>query len=83
MQLRGDPDGIAALKELHAENKTYMKFLVGEARSNTDRTAIFTSKGGVKFALTVDVASGDLVVHPHPLAPNKGGTTIPPGGVPA
>ncbi len=64
MKLLGDSLGIAALKELHAENKTYLKFLVGEAKSNTDLTAPFTSKTGEKYNLKVDPRTGDLLVEP-------------------
>ncbi len=64
MKLVGDPEGIAQLKILHDEDKTYLKFLVGEAKSNTDLTARFKAKDGRKFKLRVDLVSGDLDVQP-------------------
>jgi hypothetical protein len=62
MQLLGDPDGIAELKVLHAQNKEYLKFLIGEARSNTDLLAPFTGKSGSKYILRLDPKTGDLHV---------------------
>ena len=62
MKLTGDAEGIAALKALHAEDKEYMKFLVGEAKSNTDLKAPFKAKDGRKFLLRLDLATGDLEV---------------------
>ncbi len=64
MKLTGDPDGIAALKALHAEDKEYMKFLVGEAKSASDLKAPFKAKDGRKFVLKLDLATGDLEVQP-------------------
>ena len=66
MQLRGDPGGIAHLKAMHQENKEYVKFLVGEARSNTDLTAPFVDKEGTKYVLRVDPGTGSLVVELGP-----------------
>ena len=62
MKLTGDPTGIEVLKALHEETKTYMKFLVGEAKSNSDRCAPFKAKDGRRFLLRVDLATGDLEV---------------------
>ncbi len=62
MKLDGDPDGIAALKALHAADKEYLKMLVGEARTNTDLQAPFKAADGTRFMLRVDVHTGDLVV---------------------
>ena len=62
MKLTGDAEGIAALKALHAEDKEYMKFLVGEAKSNTDLKATFKAKDGRRFVLRLDLATGDLEV---------------------
>jgi hypothetical protein len=62
MRLVGDPEGIAQLKALHAQNKEALKFLVGEAKSNTDLRAPFTGANGVRYMLRVDPRSGDLEV---------------------
>ena len=64
MKLVGNEDGIAALKQLHVENSEYLKFLVGEAQSNTDHTAVFKAKDGKHYTLRIDVATGDLDVQP-------------------
>ncbi len=64
MKLTGDAEGIAALKAIHAEDKEYMKFLVGEAKSATDLKAPFKTKDGRKFVLRLDLATGDLDVQP-------------------
>ena len=42
VEFHGDTAGIAALKALYAKDKGYLKFLLGEARSNTDFIARFT-----------------------------------------
>ncbi|MGF1467889.1 MAG: hypothetical protein ACFCGT_17350 [Sandaracinaceae bacterium] len=62
MKLEGDEQGISALKALHEKDKTYLKFLVGEARTNTDLRTTFKDEGGTQWVLRVDPASGNLVV---------------------
>ncbi|HJL16949.1 MAG TPA: hypothetical protein RMH99_14890 [Sandaracinaceae bacterium LLY-WYZ-13_1] len=64
MKLEGDEEGIAVLKAMHAEDKTYLKFLVGEAKTNTDLKTTFKSEDGRTFVLRVDVPTGNLVVEP-------------------
>jgi hypothetical protein len=64
MRLVGDPEGIAQLKALHVQNKEYLKFLVGEAKSNTDLQAPFIGGNGERYLLKVDPRSGDLEVVP-------------------
>ena len=64
MRLVGDPEGIAQLKALHAQNREYLKFLVGEAKSNTDLQAPFTGANGQRYVLRVDPRTGDLDVQP-------------------
>ena len=64
MELTGDPDGIAALKAKHAKDKEYIKFLVGEARSNVDQTAAFTSEDGRHWRLKFEAATGNLDIRP-------------------
>ena len=65
MKLTGDPEGIAVLKDLHAGNKEYLKFLVGEAKSNTDLRAHFKDKNGKAWVLKLDMATGDLEITPE------------------
>ena len=62
MRLEGDPDGIAALEALHAKDKSYLKFLVGEAKTNTDLKTTFKAEDGRTFVLRLDPKSGNLVV---------------------
>ncbi len=65
MRLVGDPDGIAALKAMAADQRDYMKFLIAEAGSNSDRTAPFKDKVGERWQLVVQ-PSGDLEVRKAP-----------------
>ncbi len=62
MKLAGDEEGIAQLKALYAKDHSYMKFLVEEARTNTDHTAEFRGANGTRYSLRLDAHSGDLVV---------------------
>jgi hypothetical protein len=62
VKLEGDEEGIAVLKAMHAKDKTYLKFLVGEAKTNTDLKTTFKAEDGRTFVLRVDVQSGNLVV---------------------
>ncbi|GAB5547305.1 MAG: hypothetical protein RLO52_33540 [Sandaracinaceae bacterium] len=62
MKLEGDEEGIAVLKAMHAKDKTYLKFLVGEAKTNTDLRAPFKGEDGRAFLLRVDPKTGNLVV---------------------
>jgi hypothetical protein len=62
MELQGDPDGIQALKSLHAGNKDFLKFLIQEAKSNVDHTAPFSSPDGKKWLLKFDARTGNLEV---------------------
>ncbi len=62
MKLVGDPKGIEALEELHKRDNAYLKFLVGEAKSNTDLTTTFKSKEGKRYKLKLHMATGDLEV---------------------
>lgn len=62
MKLEGDEEGIAALKAMHAKDKGYLKFLVGEAKTNTDLKTTFKSEDGRPFVLRVDVMTGNLIV---------------------
>jgi hypothetical protein len=62
MKLTGDPDGITALKELVADHRDYLKFLITEAQSNTDHHAPFKGADGTKWELVVHLENGDLEV---------------------
>ena len=62
MRLVGDPDGIAILKELSQNNRDYLKFLIGEAQSNTDHVATFSGPDGSKWNLVVKPGAGELEV---------------------
>jgi len=62
VNLEGDEEGIAVLKGLHAKDKSYLKFLVGEAKSNTDMKTTFKAEDGRAFVLRLDPKSGNLVV---------------------
>ena len=66
MDLRGDPDGIAALKALHADDKGYLKFLLNEANSNADLSAKFTAKDGSQWIVKVDPRAGVIDVQRVP-----------------
>lgn len=64
MQLAGDETAIAQLKELAKDNKEYLKYLVNEARSNTDHATSYRGKDGVKYSLKLDLASQTITVAP-------------------
>ena len=51
MQIQGDETGIAALHELRASNKDYLKFLIQEARTVFGNTVDFKGKDGTAFRL--------------------------------
>ena len=68
MRLTGDPDGIAALKALVTEHRDYMKFLIGEAQSNTNHAAVFKDGDGAHWELYLHIESGDLEVRKPPPA---------------
>lgn len=62
MNLGGDDQGIAALKALAGKDHEYLKFLIKEARSNTDLCTRFKAADGTAYVLKVDPKSGDLTV---------------------
>jgi hypothetical protein len=62
VELAGDEIGIAALKSMHAKNKEYLKFLLGEIRSNTDLRASFSAEDGQAFTITLEPKSGKLQI---------------------
>jgi hypothetical protein len=66
MKLAGDPDGIAALKELVAEHRDYLKFLITEAQSSTDHHAVFKDNAGLHWQLWLHPQTGELEVRRAP-----------------
>jgi hypothetical protein len=66
VEFTGDPEGIAAFKALYARDKPYVKFLLGEARSNTDFTARFTDEAGRKWAVVFEPRTGNVLLKPEP-----------------
>lgn len=62
MNLGGDDQGIAALKALAGKDHEYLKFLIKEARSNTDLCTRFKAPDGTAYVLKVDPISGNLSV---------------------
>jgi hypothetical protein len=62
VELAGDETGIAALKSLRDKNKEYLKFLLGEIRSNTDMRATFTAEDGAMYTITLNPKSGTLQI---------------------
>lgn len=65
MKLEGDEEGIAALKAIHAKDKGAMKFLIQDAKTNTDLKTTFKAEDGRAFVLRVDPRTGNLVIEPR------------------
>jgi hypothetical protein len=66
MELVGDPEGIEALKALHAANKDFLRFLIEEAKTSVDQAARFSAADGRKYLLRFDAKTGNLDVQPAP-----------------
>lgn len=62
MRLVGDPDGIAALKQLVANHREYLKFLLAEAGTNTDHAASFRGPDGVLWQLVHHPLTSELEI---------------------
>jgi hypothetical protein len=62
VHISGVEQGVAALKALAEKDREYLKFLIREAKSNTDLKTTFKSSQGEIFVLRLDVKSGDLVI---------------------
>ncbi len=63
MKLTGDPEGLEELKRIKEENLFYLKFIMKEAKSNTDNTTIFKDKTGKqKYRLFYDPATDSFNV---------------------
>jgi hypothetical protein len=66
MIMRGDPDGLAALKVLQERNRDYLKFLIQEAKTVFEHHVDFKSESGVKFRLVFDMKTGAFTVGKKP-----------------
>ena len=62
MIMRGDPDGLTALKALQEHNRDYLKFLIQEAKTVFEHQADFKGEGGGQFRLLFDVKTGAFTV---------------------
>jgi hypothetical protein len=62
MRLVGDEQGIAALKEMVAHHRDYLRFLLVEAGSNTDHAALFRDAEGVRWQLVHRPVTGELEI---------------------
>ena len=63
MKLSGDPEGLEELKRIKEENLFYLKFIMKEAKSNTDNTTVFKDKAGKKrYRLFYNPADGSFTV---------------------
>lgn len=66
MQLVGDPEGVAALKELAQSSREFLKFLISEAQTSVNHTAPFSGPDGTKWQLVLKPGSSDLEVQRAP-----------------
>jgi hypothetical protein len=63
MKLIGDPQGLEELKRIKEENLFYLKFIMNEAKSNTDNITTFKDKTGKqKYKLSYDPAADSFTV---------------------
>jgi hypothetical protein len=63
VHVTGFEPGVAALKALAEKDREYLKFLIKEARSNTDlRTRFKGPEGDATFVLRLDPKTGDLII---------------------
>jgi len=62
VKLTGDEEGVAELKKLHAADAGSVKFLIEEARTNTDLRAEFRGDSGTLYTICLDPRTGDLVI---------------------
>jgi hypothetical protein len=63
VKLTGDEEGVAALKAMHKKDDgAAVKFLIQEARTNTDLKAEFRAEEGTLYELRLDPKSGDFVI---------------------
>lgn len=62
MKISGDPEGIAALKNLKERDPEYLKFILKEATTNTDLKSYYRSPEGIKFEITFIPKNFEFVV---------------------
>ena len=63
MKLVGDRDGIEELKKMQQERKDYLKYIITEAKTNTDLSTTFRSADQErKYKLTYNRLSQELTV---------------------
>jgi len=65
VELIGNAAGIAALKAIKEKNRDYLKFLLGEIRSNTDLKTVFKADDGARYSVTLDQKAQTLTVNPE------------------
>jgi hypothetical protein len=66
MIMKGDPDGLTALRRLQESNRDYLKFLIQEAKTVFEHHADFKSEGGAWFRLHFDMKTGAFTVDKRP-----------------
>ena len=66
MIMRGDPDGLTALRALQERNRDYLKFLMQEARTVFEHHVDFKGEGGEQFRLIFDMKTGAFTVEKRP-----------------
>jgi uncharacterized protein (DUF736 family) len=63
MKLVGDPDGLEELKKMQTERKDYLKYIITEAKTNTDLSTTFRSSDGqTKYKIIYNRAAQELSV---------------------
>ena len=62
MIMRGDPDGLTALRGLQERNRDYLKFLIQEAKTVFEHHVDFKSEQGAWFRLKFDMKTGAFTV---------------------
>ena len=65
MKIVGDANGIAALKQLVADHRDYLKFLIAEAQTSTDHHAPFRGPDGTRWELIARPEADALEVLPQ------------------
>ena len=66
MIMKGDPDGLTALRRLQESNRDYLKFLIQEAKTVFEHHVDFKSEAGIYFRLTFDMKTGAFTVDKKP-----------------
>ena len=66
MIMKGDPDGLTALRRLQESNRDYLKFLIQEAKTVFEHHVDFKSELGAHFRLSFDVKTGAFTVDKKP-----------------